>query len=119
MSSNDYLEILEKTLLQDFPFLKGTRTRNSKYSFQQDGAGAHRADKIEKFFQRNNISTLVWPAKSPDLNPIENVWGFIKGELFKKNDKLNTAEETWKEIQDIWYKKVNFMIPHLYSSLSS
>ena len=27
----------------------------------------------EDFFEHNDIPTMVWPAQSPDLNPIENI----------------------------------------------
>ncbi len=59
------------------------------------------------------MHTVEWPSESPDLNPIENVWGFIKGELFKFNDELEDMEQTWEKIQEIWYNKVNLMIPNL------
>lgn len=117
MNNIKYVDILSKHLLRDHPFLRGTKSRGSKYFFQQDNAGPHRPPYVEEFFANNLISVLDWPSQSPDLNLIENVWAFIKGELYKKNHLPRTQEDTWREIEKIWYYQVEKLIPRLYSSL--
>jgi transposase len=46
--------------------------------FMQDNAPCHKALIVTQFFDENNIKTLDWSAQSPDINPIENLWAFIK-----------------------------------------
>ena len=41
--------------------------------YQQDNAPCHKAKKNDAWFRENNISVLPWPARSPDLNPIEQI----------------------------------------------
>ena len=36
---------------------------------------------------------LYWPARSPDLNPIENVWGYIMKEWHHQNARTAKAVE--------------------------
>lgn len=117
VKKGDYVEFLQQTLLKDFPLLRGTKTRQGKYLFQHDNARPHTALATKKFLTDNRISVLLWPSYSPDLSIIENVWGFIKEELFKKNDQLKTAGDTWREIEKIWYGKVNSILQNLYFSL--
>ena len=40
--------------------------------FEDDNARAHRARVVQDHLQFRRIMTLPWPAKSPDLSPIEH-----------------------------------------------
>lgn len=51
--------------------------------FQQDNAPCHSANRIKDFFAQNNIKTIQWPANSPDLNCIENLWSWLDLKLSK------------------------------------
>ena len=66
----------------------------------QDGAPAHSARNTKQYLKRKRIRELKWPPKSPDLNPIENLWGIVKA---KMKVTLNfTAEELKREIRRVW-----------------
>ena len=46
-------------------------------TLMQDNAPPHRAIITKDFLADANIPILPWPAVSPDLNPIENVWAAL------------------------------------------
>ncbi|GFT85426.1 transposable element Tcb1 transposase [Trichonephila clavipes] len=49
--------------------------------FQQDNARPHVARIVQRFFVNHQIELLPWPACSPDLSPIENVWSMVAQRL--------------------------------------
>jgi transposase len=55
-----------------------------------DGAGFHIAKDLNI---PENMTLMKLPAYSPELNPIENVWGYLRS-----NKLSNTVYETYEEI---------------------
>ncbi len=52
------------------------------------------------WFKDHGIPVLNWPANSPDLNPIENLWGIVKRKM--RYARPNNAEELKATIRATW-----------------
>ncbi|EFX75169.1 hypothetical protein DAPPUDRAFT_18961, partial [Daphnia pulex] len=46
------------------------------------------------------LKRMVWPPQSPDLNPIEQVWDFVKSRL-EESDRV-TVRTIWMELEKAW-----------------
>ena len=57
----------------------------------QDNASIHNAHETIALFNDLNVRLMSWPANSPDLNPIENVWCLLKHRIGRHLPK-NRAE---------------------------
>ena len=77
MKANDYENLLTDN--QIFEKLNG-RYEKMGYAFQQDGARTHTANTTKQFLSER-VMTLPdkchWPASSPALNVIENIWAIL------------------------------------------
>ena len=77
-------EALEPGLL---PFLNTTLADHMQ--IMQDNAPGHRAMATRDWFQHNNVTLFsLWPSKSPDMNPIENIWAQMETEIKKNGPTL-------------------------------
>ena len=48
------------------------------------------------------MRVMVWPPQSPDLNPIEHLWGYLKCKLAAYPKPPGGVEELWEHIQVEW-----------------
>ncbi len=68
--------------------------------FQQDLAPAHTAKSTKSWFNDHGVTVLDWPANSPDLNPIENLWGIVKRKM--RDTRPNNADELKATVKETW-----------------
>jgi transposase len=94
MNGERYMEMLREKLLFWMKHHKATH-------FLQDGALCHKSKKVMAFLQEQSFSVMDWPGNSPDLNPIENLWSIIKGQL-KKRENITSLPLLIKAIKEIW-----------------
>lgn len=96
INSAEYKNILETSLV---PSLARFRTPRL-LTFQQDNAPCHKTRLISDWLAQKHIRTLDWPAQSPDLNPIENIWDHIDREIHDKT--INNLNELWEAVLGAW-----------------
>ena len=80
MNSQLYKEILEKELSDTFDYYQLDR---EEYVFQHDNDPKHTSRLVKNWLAEQEYKVMIWPAQSPDLNPIENCWSYLKQKLNK------------------------------------
>jgi len=83
--------------------------RGGKIVIVMDGAGWHKSDKLK---YSKNIRIIIQPPYSPELNPIERLWQYIKN-----NTTKNRIYKTLKELEDAVCEFVRTLNPEIIRSV--
>jgi len=100
VTANIYIEMLENYLI---PFINDLENKDD-YTFQEDNAPIHTAKIAKKWKSDNNIKSLPWPAQSPDLNPIENLWDELERQVRNHKPLPKNPNDLWEILQEEWLK---------------
>jgi transposase len=93
---------------------------SEKLIFMQDGVPAYKENSTIGDFQEQNITIINWPAHSPDLNPMEAVWQWMKDwiqEVYWQEQRptqnmLRTyAQEAWNAVTNKWLRELLASMP--------
>ena len=79
------------------------RNPHGNFIFMQDNAPIHVSRSTRAWLQRKNVPLLDWPANSPDLNPMENLWGILVRRIYAENQQYHNVDELKKAIVAAWH----------------
>ena len=94
-----YKNILSSQMIPSAQKLFG----NNPWIFQHDNSKIHTANIVKRLLENSNIQTLIWPAQSPDLSPIENACAEIKRRTKDRNP--SNEEELFQLMLNEWNKR--------------
>jgi hypothetical protein len=91
-----------QTLLENFLFPYMERWPRINFVLQQDNAPCHSSNSTKQWLRDHNIEFLDWPARSPDLNCIENCWALLARAVYANCRQFQTVAELKIAIQEAW-----------------
>jgi len=75
--------------------------------FLHDSAPCHRSKVMTNFLEQKRIQRLEWPGNSLDLDPIKNLWNFMKNKVSEKHPSSLDALQTAIEL--VWVRVLQFV----------
>jgi len=85
--------------------------------YQHDNCRCHVSKLIKQWFSERNMNVLDWPAQSPDLNLIENIWASMDEIIYANGKQYSSKNEIILAIQKAW-GQINFnLIKNIYKSM--
>ncbi|GMF43888.1 unnamed protein product [Phytophthora fragariaefolia] len=109
-SSGHYIYTVAEHML---PFAHLTHGVN--FVYQQDNALIHTSREMACFLQEQEVNTMIWPARTPDCNRIENVWStrvYTHGCQYRSVNEPDAAIlEAWSSIEQEYLLKLVQSMP--------
>uniref|UniRef100_A0A673VJ75 Tc1-like transposase DDE domain-containing protein n=1 Tax=Salmo trutta TaxID=8032 RepID=A0A673VJ75_SALTR len=72
------------------------------FILMQDNARPHVAGVCQQFLQEEGIDAMDWPARSPDLNPIEHIWDIMSRSIHQRHVAPQAVQELADALVQVW-----------------
>ena len=104
MFENDFFNQTEDQLPENFLWM-------------HDNTIPHTAAATKAYLEERGINVITWPALSPDLNLIENIWGIMCQKLYANGKSYCNTNELWEVIVQTWHSLSIQVFWNLYNSM--
>ena len=111
LNAEKMISIYEKGLLRSYISLG-----NTNYLLLEDNDPKHTSKKAKIYKKNHKINQISFPANSPDLNPIENVWHVMKSKVAKFHP--SNISQLKSIIKKIWKDFPRKMAENLANSMT-
>ena len=85
---------------------------------QDDNARPHRSQVVQQFKETSGIQSLPWPARSPDLNPIEHVWDILGRRVRQHHEATGTLVQLSARLVQEWNNIPQALLDTLVHSMT-
>lgn len=113
MNLKKYIDMLETELINFTDDKMG-----GDFVFQQDNAAIHVSRQSRAWFEEKEIDLLDWPACSPDLNPIDNLWGILARRVYANGRQYASVNELYVAVCSAWREIPQKIIDSLINSMT-
>ena len=72
------------------------------FILMDDNARPHRIRVVEQYLQAETIDRMNWPARSPDINPIEHAWDLLQAAVSARPVQLASLQELGTALMEEW-----------------
>ena len=87
------------------------------FILMNDNAHAHRACITDQYVKQATIVRMEWPARSPDLNPIEHAWDMLQTAVSSCPVQPASIQELRQALLEEWDQIPPYKIRRLISSM--
>ncbi len=110
MNSQMYCSILKEKMLPSL------RALGRRVLFQHDNDPKHTSKATVGFLKKNRVKVIQWPSMSPDLNPIEHLWGILKRQV--EHHSPSSIQSLKEVILEEW-KKIDVLSLKIMEAIQS
>lgn len=96
------------------PFIQ---RNGGRLTFMDDNARPHRARVVINRLQQAGIQTMEWPARSPDLNPIEHAWDELGRRVRNRRHQPSTLAQLRQALVEEWNGIPQYVLRRLVPGL--
>ena len=90
-----------------------------RFIFVDDNARPHRARLVDAMLRDEGIERMVWPASSPDLNPIEHVWDTLGRRIAARPAPPTTLQQLEMALLEEWVDIPQAVVDNLIGSMQN
>ena len=94
MNANMYYDILKQRMIPSL------RRLGCRAVFQHDNDPKHNSKTTTALLKKLRVKLMDWPSLSPDLNPIEHLWGILKWKVEER--KVSNIHQLCDVIMEEW-----------------